>query len=106
MPRAYIESIRMVSGRKHIIAILALASGLGAGLACGQGGSSRPAGTLPKAGSDDDDGTGTLARLSRGQRPRPRPGDPGQQDPYVDPYYGGDWYGYGGDYYGYGGDEY
>jgi hypothetical protein len=86
----------MPVSRRPLVRLAALAAGIALGVACGAGSrATRPT----KVGDDDDDGTGMIARLSRGQKPRfpaaePRPGD--------GTLYGGGTYGYGGDIYGYG----
>jgi len=91
--------------RRHASWGLALAAVI---VACG--GATRTGSQLPRAGSEDDDGTGFVARMSRGQHPRhgesAAPGEPGE--PYGDEL-GGDWYGggaYGGGVYGVGGTTY
>jgi hypothetical protein len=90
--------------------VLALATGVGVGVACG-GNATRPS-ALPRAGSPSDDGTGFMARMSRGQHPRVRGGDDGsgEEDVYEeDESYAGEWYGggaYGGGVYGVGGTIY
>ncbi len=105
-PRAHRD--RVSAARRSLSALAALAVGVAAGMACGGATGARE--TLPRAGGDDDDGTGFVARLSRGQHPRERgagmPG--GGQDGYgaTAEGYGGGWYGggvYGGGSYGVGG---
>lgn len=104
----------MLSRHTWLTGALATLIGVAGALACTS--ASRPTGpSLPKAGSPEDDGTGLLARWSRGGHG----GCEGEDcatggDVYgyyggdVYGYYGGDTYGYyGGDYYGYyGGDPY
>ncbi len=91
--------------RGRLSATLFLISGLTAGVACTGAMSHAPKKALPHAGADDDDGTGMLARWSRGQAGGggcPAGQNCGQQGGYGEDYYGEDSNGgyYSGGYYG------
>lgn len=88
-------------GTTTFTATVALLGGLAAGIACGSGTAAVKTRPLPHAGDADDDGTGVLARWSRGEIGPAPGGNSGGYDPYGGGYYG-DYYGdyYGGDYYG------